>query len=130
MSTSAAKLARKIRQKWHSSRRMGGTTNIHPRENAMSTVWRFLLKFASIIVCPLHCFDRVIFKGHLAMAAPSELERFVDWVLKVRRCHFINDIAKQWSARLVVHAQAFARKAGRTYLHRTGLCRQERSAAQ
>ena len=43
----------------------------------MAPVWRFLLKFASIIVCPLHCFDRVIFKGHLAMAAPSELERKV-----------------------------------------------------
>ena len=92
--------------------------NIHLRENAMSTVWRFLVKFASIIVCPLHCFDRVIFKGHLAMAAPSELERFVDWVLKVRRCHFINDIAKKWSERLVDHAQAYARKAGRTYLYR------------
>ena len=42
----------------------------------MSTVWRFLVKFASMLVCPLHCFDRVIFKGHLAMAAPAELERF------------------------------------------------------
>ena len=50
----------------------------------MSTVWRFVTKFASVIVCTLHCFDRVIFKGHLAMAAPSELERFVDYVLKVR----------------------------------------------
>ncbi len=60
----------------------------------MSTVWRFLTKFASIIVCTLHCFDRVIFKGHLAMAAPSELERFVDWVLRVRRCHFIKVLAR------------------------------------
>src|ERR1700722_20812675 len=109
---------------------MGGVTNIHPRENAMSTVWRFLVKFASIIVCPLHCFDRVIFKGHLAMAAPSELERFVDWVLKVRRCHFINDLAPQWSEQLVVHAQAFARKAGRTYLYRTGSFKKEPWAEQ
>jgi signal transduction histidine kinase len=70
----------------------------------MTTVWRFLTKFASLIVCTLHCFDRVIFKGHLAMAAPSELERFVDWVLKVRRCHFMNDLAPQWSERLVDHA--------------------------
>ena len=29
----------------------------------MNTIWRFLTKFASIIVGPLHCFDRVIFKG-------------------------------------------------------------------
>jgi len=86
----------------------------------MSTVWRFLTKFASIIVCTLHCFDRVIFKGHLAMAAPSELERFVDYVLKVRRCHFIKVVARQWSDQLVEHAQRFAAKAGRTYLYRTG----------
>jgi hypothetical protein len=109
---------------------MGGVTNIQFQENAMSTVWRFLLKFASIVACPLHCFDRVIFKGHLAMAAPSELERFVDWVLKVRRVHFINDIAPQWSERLVVHAQAFARKAGRTYLYRTGSFKKEQWAQQ
>jgi hypothetical protein len=109
---------------------MAGVTIIHPRENAMGTVWRFLVKFASIIVCPLHCFDRVIFKGHLAMAAPSELERFVDWVLKVRRCHFIKDIAKQWSERLVVHAQTFAHKAGRTYLYRTGSFKKEQWAEQ
>jgi hypothetical protein len=86
----------------------------------MNTVWRFLTKFASIIVGPLHCFDRVIFKGHLAMAAPSELERFVDYVLKMRRADFINDLAPQWSQRLVDHAQVVARKAGRTYLYRNG----------
>ena len=61
----------------------------------MSTVWRFLIKFASLLVCTLHCFDRVIFKGHLAMAAPCELERFVDCVLRVRRCHFMKTIAPQ-----------------------------------
>ncbi len=43
----------------------------------MSTVWRFLIKFASLIACTLHCFDRVIFKGHLAMSSSRELERFV-----------------------------------------------------
>jgi len=63
---------------------MVGAYVTQPGENAMSTVWRFVTKFASVIVCTLHCFDRVIFKGHLAMAAPSELERFVDYVLKVR----------------------------------------------
>lgn len=109
---------------------MGGAFIIQLQENAMSTVWRFLIKFASIIVCPLHCFDRVIFKGHLPMAAPCELERFVDYVLKVRRCHFINDIAKEWSERLVLHAVAFARKAGRTYLYRTGSFKKEQWAEQ
>jgi hypothetical protein len=48
----------------------------------MSTVWPFLVKFASLIVCTLHCFDRVIFKGHLALSAPCELEYFVDRILK------------------------------------------------
>jgi hypothetical protein len=96
----------------------------------MATVWRFVTKFASLIVATLHCFDRVIFKGHLAMAAPAELERFVDWVLKVRRCHFMNDLAPAWSERLVVHAQAFAGKRGRTYLYRTGSFQKDRWAEQ
>src|SRR5476649_1488582 len=94
----------------------------------MSTVWGFVTKFASLVVCTLHCFDRVIFKGHLAMAAPSELERFVDWVLKVRRCHFIKVIAPQYSESLVQHAQNVARKAGRTYLYRTGSFKKEKWA--
>jgi hypothetical protein len=101
-----------------------------PGENAMNTVWRFLTKFASIIVGSLHCFDRVIFKGHLAMAAPSELERFVDYVLKMRRADFINDLAPQWSQRLVDHAQVVARKAGRTYLYRNGSFKKEHWAQQ
>jgi hypothetical protein len=86
----------------------------------MATVCRFLAKFASLILGTLHCFDRVIFKGHLAMAASSELERFVDYVLKVRRSHFMQTLAPQWSDRLVAHAQEIARKAKRTYLYRTG----------
>jgi hypothetical protein len=96
----------------------------------MSTVWRFLTKFTSLVCYTLHCFDRVIFKGHLAMAAPKELERFVDYVLKVRRCHFINVLAPQYSESLVEHAQRFARKAGRTYLYRTGSFRKDQWAEQ
>ena len=86
----------------------------------MSTVWQFVAKFASIIVCTLHCFDRVLFKAHLPMAAPRELERFVDYVLRIRRSHFIKTVAPQWSELLVQHAQKAAAKAGRTYLYRTG----------
>jgi hypothetical protein len=96
----------------------------------MATVWRFLVKFANTIVCTLHCFDRVIFKGHLFIASVSELERFVDYVLKMRRADFINDLAPQWSNRLVEHAQAMARKAGRTYLYRTGSFKKEHWAQQ
>jgi hypothetical protein len=99
-------------------------------ENAMNTVWQFLTKFASLIVGTLHCFDRVIFKGHLAVAAPKELERFVDYVLKVRRCHFMNKIAPEWSERLVEHAKRFADKAGRTFLYRTGSFKKDKWAEQ
>ena len=94
----------------------------------MSVVWRFLAKFSSLIVCTLHCFDRVIFKGHLPIAAPSELERFVDWVLKVRRCHFMNAVAPEWSERLVEHAKQFAQQAGRPYVYRTGSFKKEQWA--
>ena len=91
----------------------------------MSTVWVFLVKFASLIVCTLHCFDRVIFKGHLALSAPCELEYFVDRVLRVRRSHFMKTMAPQYSDRLVAHAQGWARKAGRIYVYRTGQFRKD-----
>jgi len=91
----------------------------------MSTVWPFLVKFASLIVCTLHCFDRVIFKGHLALSAPCELEYFVDRILKVRRSDFMKTIAPQYSDRLVAHARAWAQKAGKIYLYRTGQFRKD-----
>jgi hypothetical protein len=97
----------------------------HPGETAMTTTWRFLVKFASLIARTLHCFDRVIFKGHLALAAPRELETFVDLVLKVRRTDFMKTLAPQYSDRLVEHAQGWARKAGRTYEYRTGQFRKD-----
>jgi hypothetical protein len=96
----------------------------------MSTVWRFLVKFASLIVCTLHCFDRVIFKGHLALAAPRQLEYLVDCVLKVRRTYFMKVLAPHYSDQLVEHAQNWARRAGRTYLYRTGKFRKDEWAHQ
>jgi hypothetical protein len=107
---------------------MVGGYDSQPGENAMATVCRFVTKFASIIVFTLHCFDRVIFKGHLAMAAPKELERFVDYVLRVRRSHFIQVIAPRFANTLVEHAQAFAQKGGRTYLYRTGFFKKDQWA--
>ncbi len=91
----------------------------------MKTVWRFLTKFAKLIVCTLHCFDRVLFKGHLSLAAPRELEYFVDCVLKVRRSYFMKTMAPHFSDRLVEHALGWARKAGRTYQYRTGQFRKD-----
>ena len=86
----------------------------------MNAVSRFATKFASLIVCTLRCFDRVIFKGHFAMASAKELERFVDYVLRVLRSHFIKVLAAQFSHAVVDHAQRFAQKRGRSYLYRTG----------
>jgi len=91
----------------------------------MATAWRFLVKFAGLIVWTLHGFDRVIFKGHLALAAPGELESFVDCVLRVRRTDFMKTLAPQYADRLVGHAQGWARKAGRPYEYRTGQFRKD-----
>ena len=52
---------------------------------AITTSHPFLGKHQGKITGVLSCFDRVIFKGHLALSAPCELEYFVDCVLSVRR---------------------------------------------
>src|SRR5271168_4317774 len=91
----------------------------------MKTVCRFFAKFANLTLCTLHCFDRVLFKGHLALAAPRELEYFVDRILKVRRSDFMKTMAPQFSDRLVEHAQRWVRKAGRVYQYRTGQFRKD-----
>ena len=91
----------------------------------MKTLSRFVVKFTSSIVALLSCFDRVIFKGHLALSAPCKLEYFVDCVLKVRRSDFMKTLAPQYSNRLVVHARNCAAKAGRTYAYRTGQFRKD-----
>ena len=80
----------------------------------MKTLSRFVVKFTSLIVAVLSCFDRIIFKGHLALSAPCKLEYFVDCVLKVRRSDFMKTLAPQYSDRLVVHARNWAAKAART----------------
>jgi hypothetical protein len=94
----------------------------------MKTLSRFVTKFTSLIVAVLSCFDRVIFKGHLALAAPCELESFVDLTLKVRRSDFMKTIAPQYCERLVEHAQRWAQKTGRTYEYRTGQFRKDQWA--
>jgi hypothetical protein len=91
----------------------------------MKTLSRFVVKFTGLIVAVLSCFDRVIFKGHLALAAPCKLEYFVDCVLKVRRSDFMKTLAPQYSDRLVTHARDWAAKAARTYEYRTGQFRKD-----
>ena len=91
----------------------------------MSTVWRFLTKFASLICSRLDCFDRLIFKGRLPIQWVEELERFVDFDLKVRRTDFMKNVAPACSEELVEYAKRLARKLNRTYLYRTGDFRKE-----
>jgi len=107
---------------------MVGALIIQPGENAMSTVCAFFVKFASLIVATLECFDRVLFKGHLPLARATELERFVDYFLGVRRNHFIKVLAPQYSDSLVAYAQRWARKANRTFLYRAGSFRKDQWA--
>ena len=78
----------------------------------MKTLSRFVAKFTSSIVAVLSCLDRVIFKGHLALAAPRELEYFVDCVLNSRRP--LNDgVAGLRVVKLLEAADASLQKRGR-----------------
>jgi len=86
----------------------------------MKSICSFLTKFASVILWNLSCFDRVILKGHLPISRPAELERFVDYGLRIRRAYFLDVVAPKWSERLVDHAKSFAKKAGRLYEFRAG----------
>ena len=86
----------------------------------MKTVCSFLAKFTSIISWVVSCFDRVIFKGHLPISRPSEFEKFVDYVLGIRRADFLETFGSEWSKRLVEHAQRFAQKYGRIYEYYSG----------
>ena len=94
----------------------------------MKTLSRFVTKLIRLIASVLSCFDRVIFKGHLALAAPGELKYFVDGILHVRRSHFLKTLAPQGSDRLVEHARAWVRPAGRASEDRTGQCRTDQWA--
>lgn len=80
----------------------------------MKTLLRFVVKFASLIVSVLSCFARVLFKGYLPFRDGPALERFVDYVLKIKRKDFLQFAQKQ-SERVVEHAKQLARSAGAPY---------------
>ena len=79
----------------------------------MKTLSRFVAKFTSLIVAVLSCFDRVIFKGYLPITNGPALEGFVDHILKIRRCDFM-DFAEEQSESLVDHAKLAQRPAPST----------------
>jgi hypothetical protein len=86
----------------------------------MKTVCSFFTKFASLISWTLSCFDRIIFKGHLPISRASEFERFVDYVLKIRRDEFLKNLGPNWSKRLVDHSKQFAQKDARPWEYHAG----------
>jgi hypothetical protein len=86
----------------------------------MKSVCSFAGKFASLLASSLSCFDRVIFRGHLPINHAEALQKFVDYVLKQRRCDFMKHTVDVWSERLVQHAKDYAAKLGRTYEYRHG----------
>jgi hypothetical protein len=86
----------------------------------MNTVCSFHAKFSSLISWSLACFDRVIFKGHLPINRAEELQKFVDYGLKQRRCDFMKKTVDDWSERLVQHAKDYAARLGRMYEYRQG----------
>jgi hypothetical protein len=86
----------------------------------MTKLSLFHASFATLISWTLSCFDRVIFKGYLAISRPYEFERLVDQVLGVRRNDFIKTIAPAWSTRLVDHSRSFAHDRARPWEYHAG----------
>ena len=91
----------------------------------MKTLSRFVSKFTSLIVAVLSCFDRVRFTGYLPITHAAALERFVDQLLKIRRCDFMAFAEKQSNA-LVEHAKRLAQEAGAEYRFLQGKHRKEK----
>jgi hypothetical protein len=91
----------------------------------MKTLSRFVTKFTSLIVAVLSCFDRVIFKGYLPITNGTALERFVDHLLKIRRCEFMAFAEKQ-SEVVVEHAKRLAHEAGAEYRFLQGFHRKDK----
>jgi hypothetical protein len=56
------------------------------------------LQVYRLIIAVLACFDRVIFKGHVPIANGPALEGFVDRVVTIRRCDFMNFAEHQTAA--------------------------------
>jgi hypothetical protein len=91
----------------------------------MKTLSRFVVKFTSLIVAVLSCFDRVIFKGYLPITNGPALEGFVDCVLKIRRKDFMA-FAQEQSESLVDHGKRLAQEAGAEFHFLQGSCRKDK----
>ena len=80
----------------------------------MKTLSRFIIKFTSLIVARLSCFDRVILKANPPITNGPALEGFVDYVLKIRWCEFMA-FAEEQSEALIGYAKRVAQEASAEY---------------
>src|SRR5262249_5903838 len=85
--------------------------------------------FLTLIVSTLSCFDRVLFKGYLPFRDARSLERFVDYVLKIKRKDFLK-FAERQSERIVAHAKKLAVAADAPYRFLKGKQRKDDLANQ
>ncbi len=83
----------------------------------MSSVCQFMLRFASLILWKLSCFDRVIFKGYLSICRVDRFEGWVDYELGIRRKEYLEQDGKRMSRRLVGWAKAMAKRRGRPFVY-------------
>ena len=88
----------------------------------MKTLSHFVAKFTNLIVAVLSCFDRVIFKGYLPITNEPALEGFVDHILRIRRCDFM-DFAAEQSQSLVDHAKHWPKRPASTTTSKTTIAR-------
>jgi hypothetical protein len=87
---------------------------------------KFLEKHAANVDGALSCFDRVVFKGYLPLSWPGAMERFI-----AAQGLLIKDFkafVPRQAERIVEHAKAFAKAAGRDYRHLRGPTRKEELA--
>jgi hypothetical protein len=91
------------------------TTQSFQEPDAMSRLSTFAVRFTTLIIWILSCFDRVIFKGYLPLSRPYQFEWFVDRILKMRRADFLEVVGPRWANRIVDHAKNLAQRLGRTW---------------
>ena len=89
---------------------------------------KFVAKHAATTTGTLSCFDRLLFKGHLALGYEKAMEDF----LEKRGILFkhLKGFVLQQAERLKVHAHAVADKAGRPWQYFTSPVRKDQRARQ
>ena len=116
-------------QKRRSATRSAVTNHTVLEQNLLKTLIPFVPKFLTLMVSTLSCFDRVLCKGSLPFRDARSLERFVDYVLKIKRKDFLK-FAEQQSEHVVAHAKKLAVAADAPYRFLKGKQRKDDLANQ